>query len=202
MAMVIRLARPDDEKFLRRLIMRYLKETFEQGGDFPATLENAAAFTQYAIQGAAEGDPCLVADVDGVVVGFVVARGVNFPGLTTRDRTVRSWGSYVHPDHRRHSYAVKLFVVAARLAAAAGYTRFLGITHGSNYEENGLRAIKAVGVFKEVGKVLMVDLRDMVCMAGQRLNANFRREPIPEDEAPKLDAVVAELSDDLDGMHG
>lgn len=158
--MLIRFMRSDDELPVRRLVMRYLKETFEQGGDFPPTLENAAAFTAQAIDGGAVGDPCLVATDGpaGAVVGFVAARGIHFPGMTTRHKTVRSWGTYVLPEHRSKGVAVSLFITAGRVARVAGYTRFLGMTHGSGYEQHALGVVDRIPGMQEVGKVLMMDL--------------------------------------------
>jgi predicted N-acetyltransferase YhbS len=156
--MIIRLMKPEDARPLRTLVMRYLKDTYEQGGDFPPTLENAANFVQHGIQGAAEMDPCLVAEEEGKVVGFVMGRGVFFPGMTTRDNTIRSWGSFVLPEYRGQKIAIKLFMVLGRLARQKGYTRVLGFTHGTGYAENGLRAIKAIAGMKEIGKVLMWNL--------------------------------------------
>lgn len=157
--MVIRFMKPEDERGIRRIVMKYLRETYEQGGDFPPTLENAAAFTQHGIQGAAEGDPCIVAVEDnGKIVGFVMARGVFFPGMETRDITIRSWGSYVLPECRGKRYAIQLFMVMGRLAKQKGYTRLLGFTHGTDYAENAIRVVKSIAGAKEIGKVLMWQL--------------------------------------------
>jgi predicted N-acetyltransferase YhbS len=167
--MIIRLMKPEDARPLRTLVMRYLRDTFNQGGDFPPTLENATNFVQHGIQGAAEGDPCLVAEDDGKLVGFVMARGVFFPGMTTRDNTIRSWGSFVLPEYRGQKIAIKLFMVLGRLARQKGYTRVLGFTHGTDYAENGLRVIKAIAGMKEIGKVMMWNLaapREVAAGAG------------------------------------
>jgi L-amino acid N-acyltransferase YncA len=156
--MIVRYVKPEDAKPLRRLVMHYLRDTYAEGGDFPPTLDNAAAFTKHAVDGAKEGDPCIVGELDGKIIGFVMARGLHFPGMQTRDNTIRSWGSYVEPEYRRHGYGITLYMMMARLARAAGYTRLLGMTHGTNYEENTLRAIKTITGVREVGRVLIVDL--------------------------------------------
>ena len=168
--MKIRFVQKSDERQVKRMILRYLKDTFVQGGDFPATLENAQAFFDYAVEGAECGDPCLVAvdDVnleahpkDGLtpqIIAFVMARGVLFPGMTTRDVTLRSWGTYVDPAYRGQRAAIKLFMVMGRVAKNKGYTRVLGATHGSGYEDNAMKVIKSLVGMKEVGKLLVWQL--------------------------------------------
>lgn len=156
--MKIRFVARSDERQVKRLIMRYLKDTYSEGGDFPPTLENAQAFFEHALEGAECGDPCLVA-VDGeTVVGFVMCRGVLFPGMQTRDVTLRSWGTYVLPDYRGQRVAIKLFMVAGRIAKNKGYTRVLGFTHGTGYEEKAMMVIKSLFGMKQIGSVLMWQL--------------------------------------------
>lgn len=147
-----------DERALRRLAMNYLKDTYAGGGDYPPTLENAATMTAHALEGAAMGDPCLVAADDDKVVGFIVARGVEFPGMTARHKTIRSWGTYVVPEHRGGGTAASLFIVAGRLARIKGYTRFMGMTFGTDYEAHALGSVNRIPGLQEVGKVLVMDL--------------------------------------------
>jgi len=155
---MIRFMEPRDERQTKRLILHYLKETYLAGGDFPPTLENAQAFFDHAAEGAQVGDPCLVAEVDGRIAGYVMARGVLFPGMETRDVTLRSWGTYVDPAYRGHRFAIKLFMVMGRIAKHKGYTRVLGFTHGTGYEEKAFKVIKSIVGMKEVGKVLLWQL--------------------------------------------
>lgn len=198
---MIRLVNEHDAKPLRRLVMKYLHETYDQGGDFPPTLENAAAFVQHAIQGAREGDPCLVAqEDDGTIAGFVMARGVFFPGMETREVTLRSWGSYVLPQYRGSAYAVKLFMVVGRLAKQKGYTRILGFTHGTDYTEHGTKVVEKIAGMKEVGKVLMMDLRTLPCMVNAHLDETLQRvEDAPAPSAILPDAVPVYESPNGDG---
>lgn len=157
--MRVRMIQAGDGEPLWQLVMGYLKETYAQGGDFPPTLANATAFTVFAIEGAAEGDPCLVAEDDGVLIGFCFARGVAvLPGMETRHRTIRSWGTYIAPDHRARGVGVSLFIVAGRMARLAGYTRFLGMTVGTDYEKHALGVVDRIPGMQEVGKVLVMDL--------------------------------------------
>jgi hypothetical protein len=153
--MVIRLVHPDDERPLKRLVFKYLQETYAQGGDYPATLENAAVFTKLGIDGAAAGDPCLVAEDDGTIVAFCMARGTDIPGTTARYVTIRSWGTYVIPEYRNTKTSIKLFMVMGRLAKQAGYTRVIGFTHGTGYEKHALQVVNNLAGMKEIGKILM-----------------------------------------------
>ena len=157
--MKIRFIQASDERPVKRLMLRYLKDTFAEGGDFPPTLENAQAFFDHAVEGADCGDPCLVATTDDdVPIGYVMARGVPFPGMHTRDVTLRSWGTYVLPEHRGSRIAIKLFMVMGRIAKNRGYTRVLGFTHGTGYEEHAFKVIKSLVGMKEVGRVLLWQL--------------------------------------------
>lgn len=164
--MKIRFVRADDERQVKRLIMRYLVETWSQGGEFQPTLENAAAFFDRAVEGAECGDPCLVAEADAAptldvpprIMGFVMALGVHFPGMQTRDVTLRSWGTYVLPEYRGERTAIKLFMVMGRVAKNRGYTRVLGMTHGTEYEGNAMKVVRSIVGMKEIGKVLMWQL--------------------------------------------
>jgi GNAT superfamily N-acetyltransferase len=167
---MIRFILPSDERQVKRLMLRYLKATYDEGGDFPPTLDNAQAFFDHAVEGAQCGDPCLVYqhDVDRfadpkvglvpLIAGFVMARGVPFPGMQTRDNTLRSWGTYVDPEHRGSRIAIKLFMVMGRIAKNRGYTRVLGMTHGTGYEDKAFQVIKSIVGMKEIGKVLLWQL--------------------------------------------
>jgi hypothetical protein len=156
--MIIRLVTANDERPLKQLVLKYLRETYEGGGDYPATLENAAVFTRLSIEGAALGDPCLVAEDEGKIVAFCMARGVDIPGTTGRYVTIRSWGTYVLPTYRNTKTSLKLFMVMGRLAKQKGYTRVLGFTHGTDYEKHAMQVVNNLAGMKEVGRVLMWNL--------------------------------------------
>lgn len=154
----IRFVEPGDCRQMKKLIIRYLRDTYAEGGDFPPTLENAAAFFDAALEGAQCGDPCLVGHVGETIAGFVMMKGVHFPGMETRDSTLRSWGTYTHPDYRGQRLAIRLFMVAGRMAKNKGYTRVLGFTHGTGYEEKAMMVVKSLVGMQEVGKVLLWQL--------------------------------------------
>jgi GNAT superfamily N-acetyltransferase len=156
--MRVRMIQSGDGEQLWQLVMAYLKETWGQGGDFPPTLSNATAFTVYAIEGAAAGDPCLVAEDDGKLIGFCFARGIEMPTMETRHRSIRSWGTYIAPEYRSKGVGVSLFIVAGRMARIAGYTRFIGMTVGTDYEKHALGVVDRIPGMQEVGKVLVMDL--------------------------------------------
>lgn len=158
--MLIRFMRSDDTPVVQLLLMCYLKETYDGGGDFPPTMENAEAFANIALEGAGLQDPCLVATdgPQGAIVGFVIARGIDTGGMTTRCKTIRSWGTYVVPEFRTKGVAVSLFITAGRIARIAGYDRFIGMTHGSEYENHAMGVVNRIPGMVEIGKVLMMDL--------------------------------------------
>ena len=157
--MRVRMIGKGDGEQLWQLVMAYLKETYGAGGDFPPTLNNATAFTVFAIEGAAVGDPCLVAEADGELIGFCFARGIEMlPGMEARHRSIRSWGTYIVPAWRAKGVGVSLFIVAGRMARLAGYTRFIGMTMGSDYEKHAVGVVDRIPGMQEVGKVLVMDL--------------------------------------------
>jgi GNAT superfamily N-acetyltransferase len=156
--MRIRTITTGDGHQLWSLVLEYLKETYADGGEFPPTLENATRFALFGIEGAASGDPCIVAEEDGKLVGFVFARGIDLGGMESRHKTIRSWGTYIEPAYRSKGIAVSLFIVAGRLARIAGYTRFLGMTIGTGYEEHALGVVNRIPGMRDVGKVMVMDL--------------------------------------------
>jgi hypothetical protein len=165
--MKIRFIRQSDERQAKRLVFRYLKETYEKGGDFLPTLENAQGFFDFAIKGAECGDPCLVAvhdtelfkNSEPKLIGFIGTQGLLFPGMQTRDHSIRSWGSYVLPEYRDQHVAVKLFIVMGRIAKNKGYTRILSSTHGTGYSERAMRVVKKVAGLREIGTLIMWQLK-------------------------------------------
>jgi hypothetical protein len=188
----IRFVQPKDERQAKRLIMAYLKETYAKGGDFPPTLENAQGFFDFAIKGAECGDPCLVAvhDVDRYkdeprLIGFIGTQGILFPGMQTRDQSIRSWGSYVLPEYRDTRIGVKLFIVMGRIAKNKGYTRILSSTHGTGYSERAIRVMKKVAGVKEIGTLIMWQLK--APLTEDACGTTESSEPVVE---PSLDSSI------------
>jgi L-amino acid N-acyltransferase YncA len=155
----IRIMRTDDLRTLRQMVLGYLKETYAGGGEYPPTLENAAVFLKYGMDGAACGDPCLVAvDEHDRPVGYCIVRSADIPGTTSRNRTARSWGTYVCPGFRNTSLATALFRVACRMAQAAGYTRLIAMTYGTAYEEHTEAVLRHLTDIRVIGRVVVSDL--------------------------------------------
>ncbi len=175
MDLAIRLASRADEIPLRRLVFKYLQETYNQGGDFPATLENAAVFTELAIQGAEEYDPCLVVTDAGKLVGFAMARGTDIPGTTTRQRTVRTWGTYLRPDYRRLELGFAMWLVIGRVARQAGYTRFMAFQFNHEYGILAGKSLARIASLKKAGDIYLWDFgappRAVVSEAAEGINA-------------------------------
>lgn len=157
--MRIRLIKQGDGEQLWQLIMAYLKETDANDGDFLPTLENATAFTIFAIQGAAVGDPCVVAEDNGKLVGFCLIRGIEMPGFQLRRRAARTWGTYVLPSHRQSGIAGKMVLVTARMSKMIGYECYIGMVMNSAHADHMLRLVERYPGSKVIGTVVMKDLR-------------------------------------------
>lgn len=155
----IRLIQQGDGDRLWNLILAYLKETYAQGADFPPTLANATTFTLFAIEGAQVGDPCLVAEDGERLVGFCLARGIDFYGCETRYKTIRTHGTYVLPEYREKDVAQSLLLTAGHMAKLAGYDRFMGMTVGTDYEKHALGVGRRFPGMEQVGVVMIKDLR-------------------------------------------
>lgn len=182
--MRIRSITAGDGPQLWALVMEYLTATYADGGEFPPTLQNATLFSLFGIEGAAAGDPCIVAEADGKLVGFVFARGIDLGGMESRHKTIRSWGTYITPEYRSKGIAVSLFIVAGRLARLAGYTRFLGMTIGTGYEEHALGVVNRIPGMRDVGKVMVMDL------TRKSINAPEVKPPDAIDDALVVKALL------------
>jgi hypothetical protein len=167
--MVIRLATRTDERPLRRLIMAYLAETYERGGDFPATLENAAMFVELMMQGAEEYDPCLVAEVGGKLIAFFASRGTQIPGTTTRYMSLRSWGTYILPEFRSRKLSQLLWLVGGRVARQAGYTRMTVIAPNEGVMQHVENLLTSIAGFQEIGRIIVWDFgpRDRIAVESE-----------------------------------
>jgi hypothetical protein len=86
-----------------------------------------------------------------------------------------------------------MFIVLGRLAKQKGYTRILGFTHGTDYAEHGVQVVRSIAGMKEVGKVLMMDLRELPCMIGAKLDENLRRVPAAANDTAPSAEVVADI---------
>lgn len=157
--MRIRVIQKGDGDQLWNLVMAYLKETYEGGADFLPTLTNATTFTLFALEGAAVGDPCLVAEDNDRLIGFCLARGIDFYGCEMRHKTIRTHGTYVLPEYREKDVAQALLLTAGHMAKLAGYDRFMGMTVGHDYEKHALGVGRRFPGFEQVGVVMIKDLR-------------------------------------------
>jgi GNAT superfamily N-acetyltransferase len=127
-----------DKGSLWKMLHAYLTEV---DGDLLPTDKNIRYFADLAIQGAAVGDPCLIAYVEGVPVGFHISRGLP-DVLDTKLKICHGYGTYVIPTFRGRGIARALRELAFETAVVAGYERLEGIafskeamlstlTHGS-----------------------------------------------------------------------
>lgn len=145
MILEIRPWRTDDSTWLRTAITDFMKAGEARGGDLLATPRNVDTYLQLGLHGAAAGDPCLVAVVDGRPVAYVMWIGV--PDVVdSRYRSLNAIGSYTLPQWRSQRIAAALREEALRISRARGYERVTGPVHNTN--ERGIREfVEAYGAW-------------------------------------------------------
>lgn len=142
--MMIRKWADDDVDELVPLMFQYLDEMHKAGSKIMATTHNVKHFLDIGFTGAAKGEPCLVADLEGIhgtipmlvelkIIGFCIF--VSLPGLLDTDgRILQGLGTYVSPEHRGKQVAHQLREHAFELAQHLGYQRIEGVSmsvHGT-----------------------------------------------------------------------
>lgn len=137
----IRPWQPTDWRGLRPLVKAFLTEHYAAGGDFRPTRQNTEAFLRRGVQGAAAGDPCVVAIEGGKIVGFTLWVGLPDFGLETRERVCSGLGTYVVKECRRQGWSRRIREAAIELAKTAGYTRL----DGTALDRRGLKAAESTG---------------------------------------------------------
>jgi GNAT superfamily N-acetyltransferase len=125
--MTVRPWTPDDEPELSTMLMDFLRDTYAEGYDFLPTSENADTFLEIGLTAAADGDPVLLAEEDGMPVAFIMWIGAP-PALRlqVRDRVCIGWGTYVDPHYRQRGIGAALRERGHEIARAKGYTRLDG----------------------------------------------------------------------------
>jgi GNAT superfamily N-acetyltransferase len=157
----IRPVKLGDGEQLYPLIRAYLEET--KGGSFLPTQQNGCAFLMLALDGAHEGDPCLVAEVDGKLVGYTIVRGVPLMGFETLEHPCRGYGTYVLPEFRQKGLekgvAMQLFEAAIVIAQSRGYTSYQMIATFKESSLKGIRLLQRAGA-RITGSVYEIDLTE------------------------------------------
>lgn len=127
-------------KPLRRLVMAFLVEHYNDGGDFKPTRKNVELLIRRGMQAATKGDPVLIAYEAGEPIAFGMYLGIETP-LELRERILHGLGTYVIPKARRAGWGKRLRTVGFEMGARAGYTRSDGIA----LSDIGLASGKASG---------------------------------------------------------
>ena len=129
--------KPIDSAWLRHAIHEFLLANVARGGDLLPTSRNVSAYLKLGLDGAARGEPCLVAITSGEPVAFVLWVGTPSPALDSRWKTINALGSYTEPHARRSGVARRLREEAWAMTKALGYERVIGPMSLSN--ERGMR---------------------------------------------------------------
>jgi GNAT superfamily N-acetyltransferase len=115
----------DHESWLRNAIMGFLDAGLERGGELLNTPKNVDAYLGIGLRGAAQGDPCLLAMVDGKPVAYVMWVGASNL-IDLRWKTINAIGSYTDPEHRSKLIASALRDTALRITRERGYEKITG----------------------------------------------------------------------------
>ena len=127
--MIIRLITPADQEALLPLLTDLLAASCDAGSRLQPTPKNVETLLAQALEGAAAGDPCLVAVADdGTLQGAIIWKGC--PVAADHDGTIcYGLGTVVAPAARRTGVSRALREQAATLARERGYTVVLGAAY-------------------------------------------------------------------------
>jgi len=144
--LTIRSWHPADAPALRPLIADCLAVNRDAGADMEPTEKNVTALLTLGLLWASQGEPTLVAERDGQLIGYILwGRCPNPLDLDLRDRLCSGLGTYVVPVERRRHVASALRLQAMEMARARGYARVQGVA----YHEAGRQSVRPMG-FREV----------------------------------------------------
>jgi GNAT superfamily N-acetyltransferase len=147
--LTIRRWHETDLPLLRPLLFCFLEET---DGDVRATARSVDRLLLMGALAAEDGDPCLVATVDGAIVGYTFWLGFPTP-LDTRGVICQAMGTYVVPAYRRQRIGLALRKAAADQAWRRGYTRIAGTA----YTDENAASLVAAG-FRPIGQLLALEV--------------------------------------------
>lgn len=144
-----------DRPTLEPLILAYLAENYSVGGDLRPTEKNADLLFKCGVAANTVGDPTLLLEKDGTVIGFCLWVGMPNRELDLREKSVAALGTYIVPGFRRQGFSKELRREAIKVAKDRGYTRVDGIA----YHKIGFEAGVSVGV-KAAGLVSRLSLKE------------------------------------------
>lgn len=135
MRYVIRRWTEEDAPALVPLVYDYLQSTFDDGGDLLPSRENVERFVRMGVAAAAKGDPTLLAESDGQLLGFHLCFDVDL-GFETREKVLQSAAGYVIPEARDGEISQHLMSMSLSIAKDRGYTRLDGsVLTEANYKK-------------------------------------------------------------------
>ena len=121
-----------DREQLMPMVQATLQENFDTTADMLPSTYNSKVLIDLGMARVQFGDPCLVAEEDGVLLGYVQWCGIPDPlGLGWRMQTVHGFGTFVLPDHRRKGISTKLRDLAEEIAKAVGYQQVTGVAYNA-----------------------------------------------------------------------
>lgn len=113
------------EEWLRGAIARFFEAGLARGGELLNTPRNVDLYYKIGLNGAKQGDACLLALVDNTPVAYVMWVGSS-PLVDTLHRTVNAIGSYTEPAFRNRIIATILREKAIQISVERGYERATG----------------------------------------------------------------------------
>jgi GNAT superfamily N-acetyltransferase len=121
-----------DSEWLRDAIKGFLQEGMARGGDVLDSERNIECYLRLGLAGAERKDPCLIALLNSLYVGFVYWIGIPNAQLDTRWKTIQALGTYTLPEFRGQGIANRLRLLARGLAKVQGYERIFGPVSAEN----------------------------------------------------------------------
>lgn len=122
----IRRWNPADWHALRSVVRDFLREDRAAGGELEPTRANTEECVRQGVRAANAGDPCVLIQERGRIVGFIAWAGVQSP--FDIPPTCAAFGLYVRPNRRRQGLVKQLHAEAVRMASSRGYKHVVGIT--------------------------------------------------------------------------
>lgn len=142
----------EDREALLPMVQDCLRVNYQAGADMKATPKNADILVQMGMLAAPKGEPCLVAEVDGLgLVGYTLWCSLPNPlGMEFRGNILHGLGTYVTLQHRRSGLAHLLRNEAEAQALRQGFTKIVGCAyHSAGFQSVLARNYRVAGTLVE-----------------------------------------------------
>ena len=153
--MIIRLATNDDLPAIQAELPHFLKELQPFGSLVACDDVNVNLLLFVVRQAIDRGDPVVVAERDGQIVGFCLWTQLDTP-LRYDRKVLHGLGTFVVPAFRKQGISDLIRSLAEGIARDKGYESILGSVHPSNVA--GVASLEGHG-WKTVHCVVVKDLR-------------------------------------------